>query len=235
MPKTTKSAAPVATEMTTPAPAAAKAPKTPKAPKAAAPVATETAASAPAATKAPKTPKAAKAAAPVEAAAPVAAPAATTEASTEATTAASADFAGFAAKLQQVSALLSTLRAEFRALEKSASRELKTANKASSKKKRKAGNRSPSGFVKPTLITPELAAFLGKPAGTEMARTEVTREINAYIRAHGLQDKTNGRKINADAKLGALLKLKKDEELTYFNLQRYMGPHFVKAEATTSA
>ena len=231
MPKTTKSAAPVATEMTTPAPAATKAPKTPKAPKAAAPVESAPAVAETKPAKAPKAPKAPKA---VEATTPVAAPATTTEASTESTTVASADFAGFAAKLQQVSALLSTLRAEFRALEKSASRELKTANKASSKKKRKAGNRSPSGFVKPTLITPELATFLGKPAGTEMARTEVTREINAYIRAHGLQDKTNGRKINADAKLGALLKLKKDEELTYFNLQRYMGPHFVKAEAATA-
>ena len=233
MPKTTKSAAPVATEMTTPAPAATKAPKTPKAAKTEAAPATPVAAAETKSAKAPKTPKAAK---PVEAAAPVAAaePVAATTESSESTPAASADFAGFAAKLQQVSALLSTLRAEFRALEKSASRELKTANKASSKKKRKAGNRSPSGFVKPTLITPELAAFLGKPAGTEMARTEVTREINAYIRAHGLQDKTNGRKINADAKLGALLKLKKDEELTYFNLQRYMGPHFVKAEAATA-
>jgi chromatin remodeling complex protein RSC6 len=219
--------------MTTPAPAAAKAPKTPKAAKAAAPATTE-AAPAVAETKpakAPKAPKAAKAAA--TEAAPVVAAEPAAPAATEASVA-SADFAGFATKLQQVSALLSTLRAEFRALEKSASRELKTANKASSKKKRKAGNRSPSGFVKPTLITPELAAFLGKPAGTEMARTEVTREINAYIRAHGLQDKTNGRKINADAKLGALLKLKTDEERTYFNLQRYRGPHFVKAEAATA-
>ena len=235
MPKTTsKTAAPVATEMTTSAPAAAKAPKTPKAAKAAAPVEAAPAVAETKPAKAPKAPKAAKAEAAPVAAAPVEAAPASTE-SSESAPVASADFAGFATKHQQVSALLSTLRAEFRALEKSASRELKTANKASSKKKRKAGNRSPSGFVKPTLITAELAAFLGKPAGTEMARTEVTREINAYIRAHGLQDKTNGRKINADAKLGALLKLKKDEELTYFNLQRYMGPHFVKAEATTSA
>ena len=61
-----------------------------------------------------------------------------------------------------------------------------------------------------------------------MARTEVTREINTYIRANSLQDKENGRKINANEKLAALLKLTKGEELTYFNLQRYMSPHFVK-------
>ena len=45
-------------------------------------------------------------------------------------------------------------------------------------------------------ITPELATFIGKPAGTEMARTDVTKEITAYVRAHNLQDKENGRKIN---------------------------------------
>jgi chromatin remodeling complex protein RSC6 len=61
-----------------------------------------------------------------------------------------------------------------------------------------------------------------------MARTDVTREINKYIRLHELQDKENGRKINPDSKLSSLLKLKKTDELTYFNLQRYMSPHFQK-------
>ena len=65
---------------------------------------------------------------------------------------------------------------------------MKAAKKLSQKKKRKNTNRAPSGFVKPTLISGELAAFLEKPTGTEMARTEVTREINKYIRAHDLQD-----------------------------------------------
>jgi chromatin remodeling complex protein RSC6 len=62
-----------------------------------------------------------------------------------------------------------------------------------------------------------------------MARTVVTKEINTYIRNHNLQDKENGRKINPDTKLAALLKLKKSDELTYFNLQKYMSPHFAKA------
>ena len=142
-----------------------------------------------------------------------------------------ADYSEFMSKLQQLSSLISTLKNEFRSLEKRASRELKVATKASSKRKRKTGNRSPSGFVKPTLISKELADFLGKTEGTEMARTEVTREINAYIRANQLQDKTNGRRINADSKLSSLLKLASGEELTYFNLQRYMSPHFYKAPA----
>ena len=135
----------------------------------------------------------------------------------------------FLAKLQNISVLISSLKTEYRTLEKKWSREVKAAQKQSSKRKRKAGNRAPSGFVKPTRISDELATFLEKPSGSEMARTEVTRDINKYIRTHNLQDKDNGRKINPDSKLASLLKLKKDDELTYFNLQRYMSPHFAKA------
>jgi len=141
----------------------------------------------------------------------------------------------FIAKLHQLGVLISSLKSEYRTLEKKWSRELKTAQKQSSKRKRKSGNRAPSGFVKPTKISDELAKFLEKPVGSEMARTEVTRDINKYIRTHNLQDKDNGRKINPDSKLAALLKLKKTDELTYFNLQRYMSPHFAKAAKDATA
>lgn len=196
------------------------------------------------ATKVPKEPKVAKepkaakaapvAAAPVEAASTVASEdvpaegdASLIEQSTE-----------FLGKLTQLGALISALKTEYRGLEKKWTRELKTAQKQSSKRKRKAGNRAPSGFVKPTKISDELAAFLGKDKGAELARTTVTKEINAYIRANKLQDESNGRKINPDAKLAALLKLKKTDELTYFNLQKYMSHHFfknVKPEEVVSA
>ena len=134
----------------------------------------------------------------------------------------------FLTKLQQLGVLVSSLKTEYRILEKKWTRDLKTAQKQSSKRKRKTGNRAPSGFVKPTRISDELASFLGKDTGTEMARTAVTRDINNYIRTNKLQDSTNGRKINPDSKLTALLKLKSSDELTYFNLQRYMSPHFFK-------
>ena len=178
--------------------------------------------------KEPKTPKAPK----EEPAAAVAAPAADAVSTEDAAAAPSteslisAQFSSISAKLQQVVAFAASLRSELRALERHAVKELRTAQKASAKKRRKVGNRAPSGFVKPTPISKELAEFLGKTDGSEMARTEVTREINAYIRNHSLQDKENGRRINPDAKLKSLLKLKKGEELTYFNLQRYMSPHF---------
>ena len=138
------------------------------------------------------------------------------------------EFAEFLGKLNQVSSQFSALRSDFRTLEKRWTRELRTAQKTMERRKRKVGNRAPSGFVKPTLISDELASFLGKTSGTEMARTEVTREINKYIRANALQDKENGRKINPDAALTSLLKIGSGDELTYFNLQRYMSPHFAK-------
>jgi upstream activation factor subunit UAF30 len=120
-----------------------------------------------------------------------------------------------------------SLKTELRNLEKMTVKQLKVAEKLNNRKRRK-GNRAPSGFVQPTLISDELAGFLGKTKGSKMARTEVTREINAYIRTNNLQDKENGRRINADNNLSTLLKLKKGDELTYFNLQRYMSPHFAK-------
>ena len=141
----------------------------------------------------------------------------------------------FLAKLNQLSSLIGSLKTEYRSLEKKWTREIKTAQKTNAKRKRKSGNRQPSGFVKPTKISDELAKFLEKPVGSEMARTDVTREINKYIRSHSLQDKENGRKINPDAKLQTLLKLKKTDELTYFNLQRYMSPHFAKSEKALAA
>jgi len=134
----------------------------------------------------------------------------------------------FNAKLQQLASLFSSIKNDFKVLEKAVAREMKAAQKASSKKRKSSGTRKPSGFVKPTLISEELAAFLSKPTGTEMARTDVSKEINAYITANGLQDKSNGRKINADAKLTKLLKITPSDELTYFNLQRFMKHHFVK-------
>ena len=183
------------------------------------------------------TPKTAAKTAPTPAPTPAPAPVAEVEATAPETSTVFNQFSEFMGKLQAVSASISSLRTEFRGLERQVSRELKAAAKITAKRKRKTGNRAPSGFVKPTLISNELASFLNKPVGTEMARTEVTREINSYIREHKLQDKENGRKIIADKKLTGLLKLKKGDELTYFNLQKYMSPHFAKAsdKAVTSA
>ena len=141
---------------------------------------------------------------------------------------------GFASKLSQLSSQISSLKAEFRLLEKKWANDIKVAQKISSKHKRKEGNRTPSGFVTPTKISDELADFLGKERGTEMARTEVTKEITKYIHTYNLQKKGNGRYIIPDAKLSALLNIGDEVELTYFNLQRYMRHHFSKKAVATA-
>tara|TARA_B100001094_G_C18146837_1_gene781272 strand:+ start:386 stop:1024 length:639 start_codon:yes stop_codon:yes gene_type:complete len=139
-------------------------------------------------------------------------------------------FADLLQKLQTLTTTFTAVKQDFKALEKKYMRELRVATKATEKKKKSASTkpRQPSGFVKPTKISTELAKFLGKPEGSEMARTEVTREINKYIRANDLQDSSNGRKINPDAKLRGLLQVPTSDDLTYFNLQKYLSKHFPK-------
>ena len=207
--KTTKSDAPVAT-----------------------PTVTVTVESAPVVEKKPKAEKKAKAVvAPTPAPvveAPVVTEAPATEAPVDASTLAS-KLNDFGSKIQQVTTILSSMKADYKLLEKSVSRELKAASKSKKSKKASSGNRQPSGFVKPSVISDELIKFLGKEAGTMMSRVEVSKGINAYITANNLKDKTSGRQINPDAKLATLLKIGKDEVLTYFNLQKYLKIHFIKA------
>jgi len=185
--------------------------------------------------KAPKVAKQSAEATPAAAAAPVAASVPAVDGAEVAAPAAEVDgavstalYGSVLTKLQGAQALIASIRSEVNELKRQHARELRAANKANKRRKTNV-NRAPSGFVKPTLISNELAAFLGKPEGSVLARTEVTREVNAYIRTQKLQDKDNGRKIIPDAKLLKLLKLKKGEELTYFNLQKYMAAHFAKS------
>ena len=73
----------------------------------------------------------------------------------------------FTALLAQLSVLRSqvtSITTQVRALSKNHEREVKAASK-SARKKRKSGNRQPSGFVKPAVISDELAGFLGKSKG----------------------------------------------------------------------
>ena len=64
-----------------------------------------------------------------------------------------------------------------------------------------------------------------------MARTEVTKHLTAYIKSNNLQDNANKRRINPDAKLSKLLNVGPNDEVTYFNLQKYMKVHFPKTAA----
>lgn len=97
------------------------------------------------------------------------------------------------------------------------------------KKNTKTKNKStkpPSGFAKPSLITDELCKFLNKETGTEMARTQVTKELNNYIKQNNLQNPDKKTFINPDEKLKKLLKT--DQSFTYFELQKHMSHLFPK-------
>ena len=100
---------------------------------------------------------------------------------------------------------------------------LKLYQKKSFKNKRKYDpNRTPSGFAKPSLISDELCSFLNKPLGSKMARTDVTKEVNTYIKAHNLQNPENKKKITPDDTLRKLLVIDvNDDNLTYFSMQKY--------------
>lgn len=138
-------------------------------------------------------------------------------------------FGGVVSLLGVLNSTLVNTKVAVKTLEKMVAREMKVLDKMNLKKNKNKGTRAPSGFVKPTKISDELALFLKKEKGAMMARTEVTKEMTAYIREKSLQDKVNGRKILPDAPLKKLLNLGAEDELTYFNLQKFMSPHFEKS------
>lgn len=85
-----------------------------------------------------------------------------------------------------------------------------------------------SGFAKPMPMSPALCEFLGVEKDAKMSRTDVTKELNAYIKKEQLQNSENKREISLDNKLKTILDVPTDVTLTFFNLQKYMSPHFMK-------
>jgi upstream activation factor subunit UAF30 len=127
----------------------------------------------------------------------------------------------FATELKDTVVLVKALQKEFQRVQKtSVKKTKKTAPVASNK------TRTPSGFAKPTKLSDDLCSFLGVSSGSQMARTEVTRVINEYIKKNSLQDTNDKRTIVPDAKLLTILKLGEGDKLTYFNLQTYIKHHF---------
>lgn len=187
--------------------------------------------------------KAAKTAAttPTPAPAPVAAPeSVVSESSTVSTTpeiSLESRFESILTRLAEFKTFQATLHADVKVLRREVTRQMREANKRRKRRPATADDatrapRAPSGFAKPTLISDELCSFLGKPVGTEMARTEVTKSITAYIKEHSLQHAENKRRIMPDTALASLLNVDDSVELTYFNLQKYMKVHFPKSAAS---
>lgn len=207
------------------APAAAPAPV---APVVAAPAATET-------KKATK--KVAAAATPAPVAPVVAAPAPVADAAAPETPATTLDedMKTVLGRLSTLRETVSTMITEVKKLEKRVHREIKDARKRRRRVKaegEEGAKRGPSIFEIPTKVTDELCTFLGKPKGTLISRSNVTREINEYVKKHQLKNKHD---IKPDAALKKLLRLSDSDHLTYFNLQRYLNAHYVKEAKPTTA
>jgi chromatin remodeling complex protein RSC6 len=131
--------------------------------------------------------------------------------------------------LNMVKGQINGLQSTLKQLEKDVKKQMKGLKKEAEKNKNK-GNRSPSGFAKPSKVTKELCAFMNKSEGSEIARTEVTKAIVSYIKENKLENEANRKIIIPDNKLKFLLGIEDGQELTFFNIQKYMNKHFVKSE-----
>ena len=130
---------------------------------------------------------------------------------------------------------ISTLQKVVKNVEKDVIKELNNIKKNKKKEKTKT-KRAPSGFAKPTKVTKELCEFMNQPEGSEIARTEVTKALVSYIKSNNLIEigETTKNKIVPDEKLKNLLGVECEEvnELTYFNIQKYMNKHFYSKKDT---
>ena len=88
--------------------------------------------------------------------------------------------------------------------------------------------RSKNAFLKPRLLSDELASFMGLPAKSQASQTQVTKYVSDYVKSHNCYDPSNKRRIVPDAKLSKLLRVKDGEVVTYLNLQTFLKVHFVK-------
>jgi hypothetical protein len=125
----------------------------------------------------------------------------------------------FASTLKETQTLLKALSKEYDRMKKTVEK---------TERKRANARTNPNGFAKPAKITDEMHEFLSVPKGTEISRTDVTRRVNAYIKEHNLYNPTNKRIILPDAKLRKILGASPDQEVTFFNLQRFLSASFVK-------
>lgn len=76
-----------------------------------------------------------------------------------------------------------------------------------------------SAFMKALKPSPELAAVIGPEA---VPRTEVTKRLWEYIKAHNLQNPANKRNIICDDKLRAVMG---KGEVTMFEITGLVGKH----------
>jgi len=137
------------------------------------------------------------------------------------------DFNSILESLSSVKIQITVIQNKTKQLEKLICKKIKQLEKEQKKIIKKV-KKKPSGFAVPCSITSELCNFINKPVGTKIARTDITRYIINYIKENNLQNPKNRRFILPDEKLHKLLNLNTGDDVTYFNIQRYMNKHFIK-------
>lgn len=135
-------------------------------------------------------------------------------------------FKGVIMSLTTFKSQITSLQQQLRGLEKAINRELSASRKEIKKRKEKKANRKASGFAKPGKISTELSSFMSKTEGELVARTEVTKYIINYIKEKELQNPSNRKVILPNKELKKILNVSEEQEVTYFNLQKYMNHHF---------
>lgn len=163
--------------------------------------------------------------------------AAPVEAAEAATASVQDDVKAMLTQANTVRETVGALVAELKRLEKRVARLQKEADKRRRRSKKPVEGeevkpRKPSIFELPTPLSNDLCGFLGRPNGSFESRSNVTKAITTYVKANDLKEKHT---IKPDAKLKVLLGVKDGEVLTYFNLQRYLNPHYLKVEKVVVA
>ena len=138
------------------------------------------------------------------------------------------DFASVYEQLATALTTIKSLTSMVKSLEKRVARDQKVMNKKLKGRAKRVvdPNKPPSGFAKPGPVSDELRTFLGLGKDELIARTEVTKKITEYCKQHNLQKAEDKRSIKTDAALKKLLRLQKGDDLTFFNLQKYMKVHY---------
>ena len=131
---------------------------------------------------------------------------------------------GFQNSLKEIIATVKVLQREHVKLQK---QKVKKNTRRQSVSVDGAPKRQPSGFAKPTKLSIRLCDFLGVPHDSLMARTEVTKLLNEYIKANNLEDENDRRNINPDAKMLTILD-NVVAPLSFFSLQSAIKSHFEK-------
>ena len=130
-----------------------------------------------------------------------------------------------------IKSLINTVRNVIKDSDKQSKELEKLRNKRSRVKSERSADALPSGITKPVAISDELAVFLGVAPGTLVPRNEVTKGVSAFVKKNEISDPANKQRFVLDERpaaktLRALLG-NPTEDVTYFNLQKYLKHHYI--------